>query len=119
MSETVIQKTYTTRAGRELTFAFPAAFEVCSRCGGKGTHVNPNIDGHGISPDEFADDPDFAEAYFSGRYDVRCYQCDGLRVMPAVNPKSLSKRLKRAWLLIRQAEIDHANEIASEREYGY
>jgi len=59
----------------------PTKFEVCPRCRGVGSHVNPAIDGNGISPQEFADDPDFEEAYFRGDYDVACHRCDGKRVI--------------------------------------
>ena len=55
----------------------PAKWEICGNCGGDGKHVNPAIDGHGISPEEFAEDPDFEEAYFSGVYDVLCQECKG------------------------------------------
>lgn len=55
--------------------------EVCPRCRGEGTHVNPAVDGHGISPEQFHDDPDFEEAYFSGVYDVTCEECGGKNVV--------------------------------------
>ena len=37
----------------------PTRKEVCPRCHGEGTHVNPNIDGHGLSPhdEDLDDDP--------------------------------------------------------------
>lgn len=66
----------------EMELNIPCKYEVCDRCEGKGTHVNPSIDGHGLTRDDFADDPDFAEDYFAGRYDVSCYECNGLRVTP-------------------------------------
>ena len=50
---------------------------ICPVCEGEGSHVNPSIDAHGISPEEFHQDPDFAEAYFSGAYDVSCKNCRG------------------------------------------
>jgi hypothetical protein len=50
---------------------------ICPACSGEGTCVNPNIDGNGLSADDFHDDPDFAEAYMEGVYDVRCAACDG------------------------------------------
>ena len=50
---------------------------ICPACSGNGTHTNPNIDAHGLSAEDFADDPDFAEDYFSGTYDVRCSACGG------------------------------------------
>jgi hypothetical protein len=49
----------------------------CYGCDGKGTMVNPAIDAGGISSRDFQEDPDFAEAYFSGAYDVRCSECGG------------------------------------------
>ena len=49
---------------------------ICPACHGDGRHVNPSIDAGGISGDDFAQDPDFAEAYFSGVYDQACRVCD-------------------------------------------
>jgi hypothetical protein len=62
-------------------YELPSRFELCPRCEGRGTHVNPAVDGNGISPEEFAEDPDFAESYFSGLYDVPCHTCGGRRVV--------------------------------------
>ena len=59
----------------------PVQWAVCPTCDGAGAHVNPSIDAGGISPEEFANDPDFEEAYRSGRYDVPCYECGGRRVV--------------------------------------
>ncbi len=39
--------------------AVPIKKEVCPVCEGHGIHVNPAIDSHGISSEEFWDDPDF------------------------------------------------------------
>ena len=66
-----------------VLFRNMGSFEACSRCNGTGKHVNPAIDGHGISMQEFADDPDFAEEYISGAYDIPCDKCRGKRVVPA------------------------------------
>ena len=63
-----------------LMVEIPAKYEVCSRCGGEGKHVNPAIDGNGLSREDFDADPDFEEGYLSGRYDVRCEECGGERV---------------------------------------
>jgi hypothetical protein len=63
----------------------PIHFEVCETCSGKGTHVNPSIDSGGLSADDFAEDPDFAESYFAGHYDVPCYECNGQRVVPVID----------------------------------
>lgn len=69
----------------EDEISLKARYEVCPRCEGRGSHVNPAIDGHGISAQEFAEDPEFEEDYFAGVYDVTCYECKGLRVVPEVD----------------------------------
>ena len=63
----------------------PIVFEVCPTCGGSGTHVNPSVDCDGLSAEDFAEDPEFAENYFGGCYDVACYECDGERVIPVLD----------------------------------
>jgi hypothetical protein len=61
----------------ELEVVLPAHWEVCGTCEGRGSHVNPSIDCNGLSAEDFAEDPDFAEEYMSGRFDVTCYGCNG------------------------------------------
>jgi hypothetical protein len=65
----------------------PIKFEVCGRCCGQGSHVNPNVDGHGITSSEWEQEwsEDEKESYLSGRYDVTCYECNGRRVCPVVD----------------------------------
>lgn len=53
-------------------------------CRGRGKHVNPAIDCGGIPASDFAEDPDFAESYFRGHYDVPCAACGGRRVVPEI-----------------------------------
>jgi hypothetical protein len=50
-------------------------FIICTVCNGKGKHVNPSIDASGLTHEDFAEDPDFAEDYMSGMYDVGCTKC--------------------------------------------
>lgn len=58
-------------------------FIVCPTCEGRGTHVNRNVDGHGITSDEMDElGPDFFEDYMSGVYDVVCTECRGRNVVP-------------------------------------
>lgn len=60
-------------------------FKVCTRCRGTGTHVNPAIDGNGITASEMDrhdhDDEDFRDNYMNGVYDVTCHLCGGKRVI--------------------------------------
>ncbi len=66
-------------------------FDVCPVCEGKGTHVNPNIDSGGLTADDFYDDPDFRENYFSGHYDQTCNRCQGKRVVPVIDEARCSE----------------------------
>lgn len=107
----------------EFMAEFPAKYGVCSLCDGKGKHVNPSIDSHGISAEEFYDDLDFAEDYVNGVYDVACNQCHGKRVYPEVEDENdLSEDQKKNLKLLHekwQADADYIREIAYERRMGF
>lgn len=98
----------------------PAKYEVCDTCDGKGSHVNPSIDAHGISGEEFADDPDFEESYFEGHYDVTCYGCGGARVVPVVD-EDRARKEDLALYQTHQEECGQADaeERAEARYFGY
>lgn len=96
--------------GREV----PIEFVLCPTCNGRGSHVNPSVDCHGISAEEFAEDPSFAEDYFSGVHDVTCYECGGDRVVP-VPRNSEDKRELVEWCQ-EMAAMDA--EMAAERRMG-
>lgn len=97
----------------------PIVYEVCPTCDGKGTHVNPSIDSHGISAEEFYEDPDFAEEYFSGSYDVACYECGGRNVVPEIDEENCDKEVLEK---VRQRQRDlamFAQEEAYVRRMGF
>lgn len=98
---------------------FPAKFEVCETCDGKGTHVNPSIDSHGLSAEDFAEDPDFKEAYFSGCYDVTCAECHGARVVPVPDLDRMSAEDRKAVEDVQDAFYQTQREMAHERLMGY
>ena len=56
-------------------------FVVCPRCAGHGHIPNPAFDG--ISPEASfgADADEFVREYVSGDLDVRCPECNGVRVV--------------------------------------
>lgn len=54
---------------------------TCPTCEGKGYHVNPSIDASGLTGEDMMDDG-FREDYLSGVYNVACYHCHALRVIP-------------------------------------
>lgn len=66
-------------------------WQVCGTCHGKGKHVNPSIDAHGLSYEDMHDDPEFAEEYLRGMYDVPCYECKGRTTTLTVDEKGTSQ----------------------------
>jgi len=98
-----IEFEYENEDGDTEVVELPAYYEVCPRCEGKGKHVNPSIDEHGITEEEWEHDWDeeSREAYLSGRYDVTCHECGGKRVVKVVDEdwikRSGSAEQKR-WL---------------------
>ncbi len=92
----------------------PIRFEVCQTCDGRGRHVNPSIDCNGLAGEDFAEDPDLAEAYMSGALDVTCYGCGGARVVPVPITEAVQERLNQ----FRQDQADYAAERAAETRVG-
>ncbi len=93
----------------------PVKFEVCGRCDGKGSHVNPSIDGHGITSEEWNGpdwDDESRETYLSGGYDVPCYDCKGLRVVEVPNFDVMSDEMKKHV----EAHLDEEANAIAERE---
>ena len=90
-------------------------YEVCGTCHGKGHHVNPSIDSHGISSDEFYEDPDFAESYFRGDYNQTCVECHGNNVVPV--PDEDDPNIKH-WNDYLQGKYEMYAEMAAERRAG-
>jgi len=100
--------------GEEIVKSVPIKFEVCPTCDGKGTHVNPSIDANGLSAEDFADDPDFAEAYHRGDYAVTCYGCNGRRVVPICMDDKVQQ-----WIdAVIQTIALHDAEVEAERRVG-
>jgi hypothetical protein len=103
----------------EYEAELPFNFEVCDRCSGKGTHTNPNIDGHGISSEEWANewDDESREMYMSGGYDVLCELCHGERVMPVVDESRCDPDVLKHYYNKLQAEYEVRRDEAMERRY--
>lgn len=74
----------------------PTRWEICDTCRGGGTHVNPSIDGNGLSREDFDEDPDFREDYLSGIYDVICEECDGSGKVRVPDYECLTPEQQRA-----------------------
>jgi hypothetical protein len=81
----------------ETEVEIPITFDVCDTCEGKGTHVNPSIDAHGITEDEWCQwNSGEQEFYMSGGYDVECYECAGKRVVPVPAESRMTNEQKAA-----------------------
>lgn len=99
-------------------FTLPCKFEVCAICDGRGRHTDPNIDASGLTYDDFADDPDFAEEYHGGAYDVACYGCGGERVEPVVDRDAADPVVLAIYDEMVRGHIDYQRECAAERRMG-
>lgn len=75
----------------------PARYEVCPNCQGEGKTVNPSIDAGGIPGYVFQNDPEFAENYFGGVYDVKCAECNGDRVVLVLNTEVATEEQKEQY----------------------
>jgi hypothetical protein len=93
--------------GLETEYSLPLKWEVCPTCNGDGRHVNPSIDAHGLSREDFDADPTFKEDYFNGFYDVTCYECKGKRVVPAVDEMIADKETLKIYDDMIQDEQDY------------
>ena len=96
----------------------PSTVKVCFTCEGRGSHVNPDIDSHGITASEMSElGEDFEESYFSGVYDVVCTQCKGNKVIAVVNANACNP--EQIELVKEEQEcIDRENLARSMRERG-
>ena len=115
----VIKFVMYTDDGDEIVAELPACYEVCPRCEGRGSHVDPAIDGHGLSREDFDEDPYFEENYFSGEYDVPCHECKGLRVIYVpdalrADPDTLAKYRQQ-----QREEAAHRAEVRAEMRFMY
>lgn len=100
----------------------PIKFEVCPTCDGRGTHVNPSVDSNGLTAEDFVEDPDFREDYFSGRYDVTCYGCGGKNVVPVINSDHVDDETRKLLDKVqeqREADARYEQQCARERAMGY
>lgn len=99
-----------------IEYTLQCDFVVCEYCRGQGKYVNPSIDSHGISPEEFDEDPSFREDYFSGRFDVKCQACKGQRVLP--EPKTSDSKAFKVWRELCEDRAAYARECEFERRMG-
>jgi len=107
--------------GHKITIGdeeFPAKWAICWQCRGEGKIVNPSIDGHGLSSDDFREDPDFAEDYFGGKYDIRCPDCKGAGKKLEPNEDVMTDQKRESLYAWMDAERDARSMEEAERRAG-
>jgi hypothetical protein len=87
-------------------------------CEGEGTTVNPNIDAHGLTYEDFQEDPDFAEDYKSGMYDITCNGCHGQRVVKEERIKELEQNAADRRLAARENGDYESYSVANDWRFG-
>ena len=103
----------------EEEVGLPSKFVVCFRCNGKGTHVNPAVDGNGLTQEDFDEaGPDFREDYMAGVYDVTCYQCDAKRVLEVPDLQRLTPDQRAAWMKQEEEEAQDRATVEMELRLG-
>lgn len=96
---------------------FPCSRMVCPSCDGEGTELRGGLKGAVFTSEDFAEDPEFAENYFGGRYDVACSECKGRNVVDDLNVEELWDKLTPQQQEDRQRYCDDES-AAREEEYG-
>lgn len=111
--------TYIDSDGNEVEAELPATNEVCAKCDGHGTHLNPSIGDHAYSAEEFAEsfDEEEREEYFrrGGRYDVTCECCKGKNVVKVINREACTTEEQKAHLVAYDAHMEEEEMYESER----
>lgn len=91
---------------------------ICPGCRGEGTCVNPNIDAHGLTREDFDEDPDFADDYFSGRYDVSCGACGGSGKIKQSHQRTLARNAADRRLAAQEDGDWEGASVASDWRFG-
>lgn len=109
--------------GEEVSHSFPCKNEVCPRCEGYGTHLNPSIGNHAYTMEEFNEsfDDEGREEYFKrgGIYDVQCEECKGNKVIQVVDESRLSEEQKNLYAEYEEHEEEMARMDAEDRQTRY
>lgn len=92
---------------------------ICVVCDGEGSTVNPSIDGNGLTREDFDDDPDFAEEYMAGTYDIACRACGGSGKMLHTAPARLAEAAADRRLRAQEDGDFEGYCHANDYRYGY
>ena len=94
---------------------FPTEMIVCPSCKGTGSHVNPSIDGNGITQSEMYElGDDFMDNYLGGTYDIECIECNGRNVVEVVVEELLDFNQLKEY----QSQLEYDAICMAERAAG-
>ena len=105
--------------GEEEEIVVKAELVECHVCYGDGYHTNPAIDGHGISAQDFYDDPEFESEYRMGMYDIRCNCCHGEKQIPQASWQNSKSNLEKYNETIRAHDEFQRHCRAEMRGHGW
>ena len=108
----------------EFNWDFPAKYEVCGCCQGRGTTTFGHTAANQIAwtQSEWAEeDSDFREDYINGHYDQPCPECNGRTTTSVIDEKKFNEEQTK-WYAVwcKDRESSHyIDEIAeAERRFG-
>jgi hypothetical protein len=108
----VIRFEYEDNEGETVVGEFPARFEVCPTCEGRGTHVNPSIDASGYYADEDEDYiPDDDEPAYPHAFEQTCGTCHGKRVVLEIDRRAADPDMLARY----DAHLDDLDECEADR----
>jgi hypothetical protein len=119
----IILSLYDSEEDAEVEVEFPACLEVCYSCEGRGKYVHPDIDRNGITAREWHEEWSHEERdlYLHGGYDVRCEECQGLRVTPTFDIEVFSPEQDKFFQVFTEDMEMYeawARESEAERRFG-
>jgi len=108
------------RVGDELQeISVSTKWEICERCEGNGKH-DPESFSNGFTESEFYDlfdDEEEREAYFNGRHDVACRECNASGKVRVPDLDTLTDAEREGYDRAEEDRADYERECAAERRY--
>jgi hypothetical protein len=97
---------------------YPAKYEVCQTCHGRGKCMPEAMRTHAYSQEDFEQDPELRDQMLSGGYDKTCYACKGERVVLVENWSYMTTKQRRTLNATKRSLDDVDRMMESERRNG-
>jgi DnaJ-class molecular chaperone len=86
--------------------------ELCHSCDGEGSRALHGL----VVSQEAMEDQDFMEDYFGGKYDTKCEDCNGEKVVRVANTDAMTEEQQKAWRrYLRDVRSANAESLAELR----